>query len=62
MDRWNFLEQFTLKESSYRLSALVRNTGAHFACALLSENKWIYFDDLKQDRIFYVTLNEMQIL
>ena len=54
-----FFEQITVKNFSYDLRALVRNTGAHFTCAFSTQNKWIYIDDLKQDRIVYDNANDI---
>merc|ERR1712048_338673 len=58
-NRCKFLEQVSIKGCTYQLCGLVRGTGAHFSCALFSENIWFYFDDLKEDRIQYNNLIEL---
>merc|ERR1712048_1181595 len=52
-EKFNFFDTMEIKDCSYRLSALVRHRNAHFTCAILSGNKWNYFDDMKQNSLVY---------
>eukprot|EP00111_Clytia_hemisphaerica_P013815 TCONS_00040657-protein len=54
-----FFDQITVKGDTYRLQAVVRNLGFHFACGVFIENKWIYIDDLNPEKIIFENVNAM---
>ena len=42
-------ENITVGQSEYRLRGMVRSNNRHFTCAVLTEGKWTYIDDLCLD-------------
>ena len=47
---FNTFDQISIKSNTYKLKALVQNKGAHFACALFTNNVWTYVDDLYPEK------------
>ena len=59
VNKSHFFEQIQIKDCQYKLVALVRNSMAHFACAVLFNNTWNYFDDLKKNRLVFQTILDL---
>ena len=59
IEKCKFFEQILVKDSTYKLKAVVRNCGLHFACGLFIDNVWVYIDDLNPEKIIYQNLNDM---
>ena len=57
--RFNFFEEIIVDNFIYKLSAIVRNDIGHFSCAVLSDDKWNYFDDLLSSKKIYNNLSEL---
>jgi len=41
------------------LKAIVRNSGAHFTCAIGTNNEWLFLDDMKNYNEIFQDLNEL---
>ena len=49
MNMLKMYENITVGQSEYRLRGMVRSHNRHFTCAVLTEGKWTYIDDLCLD-------------
>jgi len=49
MDVVKFYENITVGQSEYKLRGMVRSHNRHFTCAVFTEGKWTYIDDLCLD-------------
>ena len=58
-----FESKITIKKKMFQLSALVRNNGSHFTCAVMERNGnifgWKYIDDLQTNIKSCVYLHEL---
>ena len=55
-----FKSQINLENTNFSIKGLVRNSGAHFTCAVeKSSSTWEYFDDMSEHIIQYSSLQHM---
>ncbi|XP_066921730.1 uncharacterized protein [Clytia hemisphaerica] len=54
-----FGQNLVLNDQNYVLRGLVRHKGAHFSCAVLDDNNWIYIDDLHEKTFCCESLRQL---